>query len=56
MVFEGKSGKHHQNLSTQEAELYEQIGPTSHLRDGVLPEVISGTTPVFDIGDYIPQE
>jgi putative transposase len=41
MVFEGKSGKHHQNLSTQEAELYEQIGSTSliipiniiHLKD-----------------------
>jgi putative transposase len=26
MVFERKSGKHHQNQSTQEAELYEQIG------------------------------
>ncbi len=26
MVFERKSGKHHQNLSTDEAELYEQIG------------------------------
>jgi hypothetical protein len=26
MVFERKSGKHHQTLSTQEAELYEQIG------------------------------
>ena len=25
-VFERKSGKHHQTLSTQEAELYEQIG------------------------------
>jgi regulator of protease activity HflC (stomatin/prohibitin superfamily) len=24
--------------------------------DGNLPEVISGTTPVFDIGDYIPEE
>ncbi len=26
MVFERKSGKHHQDLSTDEAELYEQIG------------------------------
>ncbi len=26
MIFERKSGKHHQTLSTQEAELYEQIG------------------------------
>jgi transposase len=26
MVFERKSGKHHQNLSTDEAELFEQIG------------------------------
>jgi putative transposase len=26
MVFEGKSRKHHQNLGTEEAELYEQIG------------------------------
>jgi len=26
MVFERKSGKHHQMLSSQEAELYEQIG------------------------------
>jgi len=24
--------------------------------DGNLPEVISGTSPVFDIGDYLPQE
>jgi regulator of protease activity HflC (stomatin/prohibitin superfamily) len=24
--------------------------------NGMLPEVISGTSPVFDIGDYIPQE
>jgi regulator of protease activity HflC (stomatin/prohibitin superfamily) len=24
--------------------------------DGNLPEVISGTSPVFDIGDYMPQE
>lgn len=24
--------------------------------NGILPEVISGTTPVFDIGNYIPQE
>jgi regulator of protease activity HflC (stomatin/prohibitin superfamily) len=24
--------------------------------NGVLPEVISGTTPVFDIGDYLPDE
>ena len=29
MVFERKSGKHHQGLSTDEAELYEQIGSTS---------------------------
>jgi len=24
--------------------------------NGILPEVISGTTPVFDIGDYLPEE
>ena len=24
--------------------------------DGMLPEVISGTSPVFDIGDYLPEE